>query len=165
MDERNQLNPLLKLALDLGPLLLFFFANSRPALFEPLLAPIIPEAVAHGERAGIFVATDHAEPATRIDRAFVSACAAEPVERTLREARRRGLLRSSTLEALATEALEDGIIDAAAVALITRMLADQRHAIEVDAFGDYGRQFANEAVPPHGGTDFEASSDAQGGLG
>jgi intracellular septation protein len=57
MDEKAKLNPLLKLALDLGPLLLFFFANSRPALFEPLLAPIIPEAVAHGERAGIFVAT------------------------------------------------------------------------------------------------------------
>ena len=57
MDEKAQLNPLLKLALDLGPLLLFFFANSRSGLFEPLLAPIIPEAVAHGERAGIFVAT------------------------------------------------------------------------------------------------------------
>jgi intracellular septation protein len=52
-----QLNPTLKLALDLGPLLLFFFANSKPAWFEPWLKPIIPEAVAHGERAGIFVAT------------------------------------------------------------------------------------------------------------
>ena len=51
------MNPLLKLALDLGPLLLFFFANSKPALFEPWFAAIIPEAVAHGERAGIFVAT------------------------------------------------------------------------------------------------------------
>ena len=55
--DKPQVNPLLKLALDLGPLLLFFFANSRPALFEPLLRPIIPAAVAHGERAGIFVAT------------------------------------------------------------------------------------------------------------
>lgn len=55
--EKPQLNPLLKIALDIGPLLLFFFANSKPALFEPLFAPIIPEAVAHGERAGIFVAT------------------------------------------------------------------------------------------------------------
>src|SRR5262245_36561208 len=54
---KPQLNPMLKLALDLGPLLLFFFANSKPALFEPWLAPIIPDAVAHGERAGIFVAT------------------------------------------------------------------------------------------------------------
>ncbi len=53
----QQLNPWLKLALDLGPLLLFFFANAKPALFEPLVAPIIPEAVARGERAGIFVAT------------------------------------------------------------------------------------------------------------
>jgi intracellular septation protein len=57
MEEKAQLNPLLKLALDLGPLLLFFFANSRPAVFEPLFAPLIPEAVAHGEQAGIFVAT------------------------------------------------------------------------------------------------------------
>ena len=57
MNEQAQPNPLIKLALDLGPLLLFFFANSRPALFEPLLRPIIPAAVATGERAGIFVAT------------------------------------------------------------------------------------------------------------
>jgi intracellular septation protein len=57
MDKRPQLNPLLKLALDLGPLLLFFFANSKPALFEPWLAPLIPDAVQSGEQAGIFVAT------------------------------------------------------------------------------------------------------------
>ena len=57
MTEKAQPNPLLKLALDLGPLLLFFFANSKPALFEPWLRPIIPVAVATGERAGIFVAT------------------------------------------------------------------------------------------------------------
>ncbi len=56
-EKPQQLNPWLKMALDLGPLLLFFFANSRPALFEPLLAPLIPHAVATGERAGIFVAT------------------------------------------------------------------------------------------------------------
>jgi intracellular septation protein len=57
MTARPQLNPLVKIALDLGPLLLFFFANAKPALFEPWLAPIIPDAVATGERAGIFVAT------------------------------------------------------------------------------------------------------------
>jgi intracellular septation protein len=57
MTARPQLNPLVKLALDLGPLLLFFFANSKPVLFEPWLAPIIPATVATGERAGIFVAT------------------------------------------------------------------------------------------------------------
>jgi intracellular septation protein len=56
-EHTQQPSPLVKLGLDLGPLLLFFFANSRPALFEPLLRPIIPAAVAYGERAGIFVAT------------------------------------------------------------------------------------------------------------
>src|SRR5215213_11435878 len=54
---KPHLNPLLKLALDLGPLLLFFYANAKPALFEPWIAPLIPAAVATGERAGIFVAT------------------------------------------------------------------------------------------------------------
>jgi intracellular septation protein len=57
MSDKPQLNPLLKLALDLGPLLLFFFANAKPALFEPWIAPFIPDAVASGARAGIFVAT------------------------------------------------------------------------------------------------------------
>ncbi len=52
-----QPHPLLKLALELGPLLLFFFANARPGLFAPWLQPIIPAGVATGERAGIFVAT------------------------------------------------------------------------------------------------------------
>jgi intracellular septation protein len=31
--KKPQLNPVLKLALDLGPLLLFFFANSRYGIF------------------------------------------------------------------------------------------------------------------------------------
>jgi intracellular septation protein len=57
MTENAQPSPLVKLALDLGPLLLFFFANSKPALFEPFIRPIIPAAVATGERASIFVAT------------------------------------------------------------------------------------------------------------
>ena len=39
------------------PLVLFFVANSRPALFLPLVAPILPADIATGERAGIFVAT------------------------------------------------------------------------------------------------------------
>jgi intracellular septation protein len=54
---KKQLNPFLKLALDMGPLLLFFFANSRPQLFLPFIAPLLPDAIANGDRAGIFVAT------------------------------------------------------------------------------------------------------------
>jgi intracellular septation protein len=55
--QKPQLSPLLRFVLDLGPLVLFFVANSRPALFLPLVAPIIPADIASGERAGIFVAT------------------------------------------------------------------------------------------------------------
>jgi len=55
--KKAQLNPLLKLVLDLGPLLLFFLANSRPALFLPLVSPILPTDIASGEHTGIFVAT------------------------------------------------------------------------------------------------------------
>ena len=56
LNAKPKLNPLLKLALDMGPLILFFFANSRPALFLPFVGPLLPAAVA-GEKAGIFVAT------------------------------------------------------------------------------------------------------------
>ena len=55
--QKSQLNPTLKLVLDIGPLLLFFIANARPAIFLPLLRPILPEGIVSGERAGIFVAT------------------------------------------------------------------------------------------------------------
>src|SRR6476619_2504523 len=53
---KKHLNPFLKLLLEMGPLVLFFFANSRPALFMPLVGPLLPQA-ASGEKAGIFVAT------------------------------------------------------------------------------------------------------------
>ena len=55
--ERKKLNPILKLVLEMGPLILFFFANSRPQLFMPLVGPLLPAAVANGEHVGIFVAT------------------------------------------------------------------------------------------------------------
>jgi intracellular septation protein len=54
---KPQLSPGLKLLLDLGPLLLFFFANSRPQVFAPLLRPFLSESLLTGEHAGIFVAT------------------------------------------------------------------------------------------------------------
>jgi intracellular septation protein len=57
MTRKPQLHPGLKLALDIGPLLLFFFANSRPALFAPLFAPFLPDGMLTGPRAGIFAAT------------------------------------------------------------------------------------------------------------
>ena len=54
---KPQLNPTLKLVLDIGPLVLFFVANAKPGYFLPWIAPILPAGIAAGERAGIFVAT------------------------------------------------------------------------------------------------------------
>src|ERR1043166_8245362 len=55
-EAKKQLNPWLKLVLEMGPLILFFFANARPALFTPFIGPLLPEAIS-AEKAGIFVAT------------------------------------------------------------------------------------------------------------
>lgn len=57
MTEKPQLHSGIKLALDLGPLLLFFLANSKPALFAPLLAPFLAPELLNGPHAGIFAAT------------------------------------------------------------------------------------------------------------
>ena len=57
MTDKPKLSPGLKLALDLGPLILFFIANTRPALFAPLLAPVLPADLLNGPHAGIFTAT------------------------------------------------------------------------------------------------------------
>ncbi len=50
-------NALLKLVLEMGPLLAFFLANSKPEWFRPLLAPLLPAALVTGPQSGIFVAT------------------------------------------------------------------------------------------------------------
>jgi len=56
-DTKKQLNPSLKLAIDLGPLVLFLIAYFLPQWFTPVLAPLLPAALATGEHAGFFVAT------------------------------------------------------------------------------------------------------------
>lgn len=56
--KRPEAKPgLLKLGLELGPLILFFFANSQPKLFAPLVAPFLPSAILSGENAALFTAT------------------------------------------------------------------------------------------------------------
>jgi intracellular septation protein len=57
MTKKSPINPFLKLALELGPLVLFFVANSRPQAFAPWLAPLLPAGAMSGEHAGIFAAT------------------------------------------------------------------------------------------------------------
>ena len=58
MTDRPKTHPSwLKLTLEMGPLLLFFFANARPALFTPLVAPLLPAAVLATPNPGLYVAT------------------------------------------------------------------------------------------------------------
>ena len=40
--QRKALNPIVKFALELGPLALFFIANGKPSLFDWLVGPILP---------------------------------------------------------------------------------------------------------------------------
>lgn len=51
------ISPSLKFTLEMGPLLLFFFANFRPKLFEPLVRPFFPAHLLQGKEAGLFTAT------------------------------------------------------------------------------------------------------------
>lgn len=50
-------NGLLKLMLEMGPLLVFFLANNKPQLFRPLFADILPAKLVDGPQSGIFLAT------------------------------------------------------------------------------------------------------------
>jgi intracellular septation protein len=54
-DKRG--SPWLKFGVELGPLILFFFANARPKLFEPAVAPLLPPSILAGPNAGLFTAT------------------------------------------------------------------------------------------------------------
>ncbi|MGH6813339.1 MAG: septation protein A [Methylocella sp.] len=50
-------SPWLKFGVEMGPLILFFFANARPKLFAPAVAPLLPPAILSGPTAGLFTAT------------------------------------------------------------------------------------------------------------
>lgn len=51
------LPPAQKYGLELGPLVLFLVANSRPKWFEPLLALVLPERLLQGDNANLITAT------------------------------------------------------------------------------------------------------------
>jgi len=54
---RPKQKPWIKFLLEMGPLLLFFFANARPKIFEPLVGHVLPETILNGSSAGLFTAT------------------------------------------------------------------------------------------------------------
>lgn len=56
-DKSTPHNPLLKLALEMGPLVLFFLANSKPDLFRPLVGKVLGESLANAPNSSILIAT------------------------------------------------------------------------------------------------------------
>ncbi len=62
---RKALNPMVKLVLELGPLALFFAANSRPQLFHPLVGGLLPVGFPP-DKAGMLTATAVLIPVTLI---------------------------------------------------------------------------------------------------
>jgi intracellular septation protein len=56
-DPRAKQNPLAKLALEMGPLILFFAANSRPDWFRPIVGAVLGEGLVSGGNAPILIAT------------------------------------------------------------------------------------------------------------
>lgn len=54
--NKESLAPLTKLLLEMGPLILFFIANSRPSYFTPWIGPLLPAEMS-ADHIGIFSAT------------------------------------------------------------------------------------------------------------
>lgn len=53
----KQENALVKLALEMGPLVLFFLANSKPDLFRPAVTAVLGEKLANAPNGSILIAT------------------------------------------------------------------------------------------------------------
>jgi len=61
---RRKVNPALKFLLEMGPLGVFFIANVRPALFNPLVERVLPPAMFEGPNGNVFTATAVFVPVT-----------------------------------------------------------------------------------------------------
>lgn len=59
-------SPILKMILEIGPLLLFFFANAQPKLFTPFVELVLPAHLLAGPNAGLFTATAVLIPAVLV---------------------------------------------------------------------------------------------------
>ena len=60
------LSPIATFGVEMGPLILFFFANARPKFFEPAVASLLPQSMLSGPNAGLFTATFVLIPAVAV---------------------------------------------------------------------------------------------------
>ena len=91
---------------------------------------------------GIFVSDKPRFRQARIEQAFTQAARVAPIEKTLREARRAGLLRGGTFEQELEESVRAGILSAEDAAELEQMQQLRREVVMVDSFARYGKQHA-----------------------
>ena len=90
--------------------------------------------------AGIFITEDERFRQGIIEQAFRQAARVAPLEKTLREARRAGVIHSRELLEQAREALAEGLIGEADLKELEKMRMLRRRVIAVDSFEHYGRR-------------------------
>ncbi|WP_456408206.1 acyl-CoA dehydrogenase [Thiolapillus sp.] len=92
---------------------------------------------------GIFITEDERFRQGIIEQAFIQAAKVAPIEKTLRGARRSGVIKARDRIAQASEALEKGLISKQELEALKTMRMLRRRVIAVDSFKTYGRQFLN----------------------
>ena len=94
---------------------------------------------------GIFKPTDDSRfPQARLEVALQQLEKVKPIETTIREAKRSGLLETKNLDDQIIEARAQGIISQSDVDELQLMQELRRKVIQVDSFPNYGRQFELE---------------------
>ncbi|HHI76318.1 MAG TPA: acyl-CoA dehydrogenase [Gammaproteobacteria bacterium] len=94
--------------------------------------------------AGIFVTDDPAFRQGQFERAFAQAARVAPIEKTLREARRNGLIDARHPLEQARQAHAQGLIDDRQLAEMETMQRLRAEVIAVDSFPDYGHRHVLE---------------------
>jgi len=97
---------------------------------------------------GIFVSDDIRFRQAQIESAFVQAARVAPIEKTMREAKRAGILRGSNFEQQVQEAVAEGVITVTDAAELERMQRLRREVVMVDSFARYGKQSVLSAARP-----------------
>jgi len=90
--------------------------------------------------AGIFITEDERFRQGIIEQAFHQAARVAPLEKTLREARRAGVIHARELLEQAREALAEGLIGEADLKELEKMRMLRRRVIAVDSFEHYGKR-------------------------
>lgn len=96
---------------------------------------------------GIFITDDDKFRQGVFEKAFEQAARVAPIEKTLRMARRSGLIRSKSLDTQIAEALSQGLIDPEDALAMQRMQQLRSRVIAVDSFEHYGKQHVRPDKP------------------